>query len=503
MFDQNPADRALKLLARFGATIEYSDRYPEGLVNLDQVEIADEDLEELIFSPGFATLVLDRTQISDAGLAFVGQMPALDTLSLNRTNITDAGLSELQGCLQLTTLDIGVHCQCLPPGLRPAPPGNIQRNLISNAASGYLVEMPFLQRLHIGATHIDDHGLRSLLPSMPQLCDLNLSYLNMTSAGLLECLSLRSLESLNLRHTAVGGAEIVDVVSYFSFCLKSLNVSNTTIDDEALSKFPRDGALDSLKLTDTGISDQGLRSVSKFINLRSLKLGLTDVFDDGVRFLGDARTLRSLDLFCTKVSDTGLVWLSENPLETLSLCRTSVTDAGMPDLAEMSAIESLDLSHNAITDRGIRFLLASKSLKTLSLEGTQITASGVAMLSELGLRTLSVDRGVSKTSLQRLAETGTLRSLAIWRDVESLEPLSQMSQLRVLLIDDSVQQLSPVGQLRTLEFLFLCGKNFCPIEVARLRSQIPRCRIYPYSKVGMALRDFRRVAIAQGESGLD
>ena len=59
--DQVP-DAARKMLARFGTGIEFSDHYPDGLVNLTDSEIADDDLEALNFYPGFAALRLVRTQ---------------------------------------------------------------------------------------------------------------------------------------------------------------------------------------------------------------------------------------------------------------------------------------------------------------------------------------------------------------------------------------------------------------------------------------------------------
>lgn len=58
--DQVP-DVARKMLARFGTAVEFSDHYPDGLVDLTDSEIANDDLEALNFYPGFAALHLVRT----------------------------------------------------------------------------------------------------------------------------------------------------------------------------------------------------------------------------------------------------------------------------------------------------------------------------------------------------------------------------------------------------------------------------------------------------------
>ncbi|MEK6236684.1 MAG: hypothetical protein N2C14_18405 [Planctomycetales bacterium] len=99
-------DAADQMLARLGGHVEYSDRDPNGLVNLTRSKVADEDLRDLVFYPGFDALNLDKTLISDVGLKFIGGMSNLEGLQLYDTVISDHGLKELLGLSRLERLDI-------------------------------------------------------------------------------------------------------------------------------------------------------------------------------------------------------------------------------------------------------------------------------------------------------------------------------------------------------------------------------------------------------------
>jgi len=100
-------DAALELLARLGTGIEYTESEPDGIVNLTESDVTDDDLDHLVFYPGFAALDLTMTQITDAGLRFIGEMRSLENLSLYQTHMTDRGLKELGRLSKLERLNIG------------------------------------------------------------------------------------------------------------------------------------------------------------------------------------------------------------------------------------------------------------------------------------------------------------------------------------------------------------------------------------------------------------
>ena len=105
-FEPPLPDAARLMLAQFGSQIEYTEREPNGLVNLTRSEVISDELRHLVFYPGFDALILDKTQISDAGLKIIGEMSSLETLRLYDTLISDVGLKSLRGLSTLEYLNI-------------------------------------------------------------------------------------------------------------------------------------------------------------------------------------------------------------------------------------------------------------------------------------------------------------------------------------------------------------------------------------------------------------
>ena len=105
-FEPPLPDAARLMLAQFGSQIEYTEREPNGLVNLTRSEVTNDDLRHLVFYPGFDALTLDKTLVSDAGLKIIGEMSSLETLRLYDTLISDVGLKSLRGLSKLEYLNI-------------------------------------------------------------------------------------------------------------------------------------------------------------------------------------------------------------------------------------------------------------------------------------------------------------------------------------------------------------------------------------------------------------
>ena len=62
------------------------------------------------------------------------------------------------------------------------------------------------------------------------------------------------------------------------------------------------------------------------------------------------------------------------------LLATSVTDAGVKELAPLKKLTTLSLIGTQVTDVGLKELAAFKGLTELSLFGTQVTTRGVKEL---------------------------------------------------------------------------------------------------------------------------
>ncbi len=56
-FEPSLPDAARQMLAQFGCQIEYTEREPNGLIDLTRSEVANDDLRYLVFYPGFDALI--------------------------------------------------------------------------------------------------------------------------------------------------------------------------------------------------------------------------------------------------------------------------------------------------------------------------------------------------------------------------------------------------------------------------------------------------------------
>jgi hypothetical protein len=107
-----------------------------------------------------------------------------------------------------------------------------------------------------------------------------------------------------------------------------------------------------------------------------------------------------LDLAGTSVSDAGLAQVAELPnLTRLHLQKTQVTDAGLSHLKNLEHLSYLNLYGTQVTDAGLKQLEGLKNLRALYLWQTKVTEAGVKALQEK-LPGLKIDTGLSaQTSL--------------------------------------------------------------------------------------------------------
>jgi hypothetical protein len=89
----------------------------------------------------------------------------------------------------------------------------------------------------------------------------------------------------------------------------------------------------------------------------------------------------SVDLGKTKVTDAGLKDLAGlKQLQWLNLTKTQVTDAGLKHLAGLKQLRELDLRNIKVTDAGLKHLAGLKQLRLLLLTNTKVTDKGIADL---------------------------------------------------------------------------------------------------------------------------
>lgn len=190
---------------------------------------------------------------------------------------------------------------------------------------------------------------------------LDLSYSDVTDAGLAHLRPLRRLTGLNL----AGCERITDLGLAHLTALRRLKTLN-------LSRCPQ-------------ITDKGMLHLRTLIRLNELDLSrCPQITDEGIKHLGALLRLTSLDLSGTGVTDAGLVHLSHlNTLTNLKLYKCDITDKGLAHLRAFAQLTHLSLEGcEMITNRGLRYLRYLPKLVALNLMGCRrLTHRGVAALS--------------------------------------------------------------------------------------------------------------------------
>jgi len=115
--------------------------------------------------------------------------------------------------------------------------------------------------------------------------------------------------------------------------LQQLDLSWTQITDAGLQHLANLSNLQQLYLGETQITDAGLRHFANLSNLKNLSLWGTKITNDGLRHLANLSNLQQLYLGETQITDAGLQYLANlSNLQHLDLNYTKITDAGVEEL---------------------------------------------------------------------------------------------------------------------------------------------------------------------------
>jgi len=87
-----------------------------------------------------------------------------------------------------------------------------------------------------------------------------------------------------------------------------------------------------------------------------------------------------LPAFHFRLTPTGKLNVLPPPEVPFSLRLSSVTDAGLKELASLTQLQTLDLDNTKVTDAGLKELAGLKQLRELHLSGTKVTDAGVQEL---------------------------------------------------------------------------------------------------------------------------
>lgn len=186
----------------------------------------------------------------------------------------------------------------------------------SNRQLELLQQCPHLEALDLCFAYVDDEGEEKL-----------------DDEGYLvePCLRLPRLPSvrgINLYGAAFRGEGLEHLTS-----IEVLDLTDTDVDDEALSALRALTHLKDLSLAGTEVTNAGLRHLSALSQLEAVWLNDTAIDDQGLDRLANLRQLRSLGLFGNDITDASVPVLKRlTKLEYLGLDGTEVTNQGSDEL---------------------------------------------------------------------------------------------------------------------------------------------------------------------------
>jgi len=150
-------------------------------------------------------------------------------------------------------------------------------------------------------------------------------------------------------------------------------LGNSQISRDGFGKLQQIPSLE-LDLSERRMSDDEIAELAKLTNLRSLRMSNTSIDDTSIASLSGLVELRELGLSQTDVSDAGVKKLSPlTKLHTLWMADSQITDAGLKHLKAFPALVELDLHGTQVTDSGLPTLAALPQLRRLNIQGTHIS----------------------------------------------------------------------------------------------------------------------------------
>ncbi len=156
-------------------------------------------------------------------------------------------------------------------------------------------------RAAVTRTMSDSNAMMVPLKSLTKLSDLDLSYTDVTDAGLAHLKGLTKLTALDLSGTQVSSAGLKHLEGLSN--LTAIDLGGTRVTDAGLVHLKGLTNLTKLQLAQTRVSDAGLVHLRGLTNLSELVLRFTPVTVAGLVYLKGMTRLSVLDLYATYVTD--------------------------------------------------------------------------------------------------------------------------------------------------------------------------------------------------------
>ena len=343
-------------------------------IDLANSEINDEQLETIVEAfPQIDSIDLSNCLITDAGVQTLTKLTKLRSLKMAGCNqITGASLALIGKHLpKLTKLDLSHAVDDVPT--------EHFRHLYS------LKNVQFLSLSH--ANHVGRKTLKIIGNNMPKLNHLDLQHCpGIRHEGAVHLANLSLLKTLNLSQTRIED-NTLEITKNMPR-LESLSIERCFIGDEGITKLIGLKSLRYLNLSALPITNQAMQTINQnMTQLRELQIAhCANIDDEGLQALQNLSNLKRFQADGIVLGDRAVQAIHQNhpKLQKLSLASCqSITDAGVQHLASLP-LYYLDLSDNTITNASTEWIAAHKhELQYLLLNYNNINDVGVKHLESL------------------------------------------------------------------------------------------------------------------------
>ncbi|HBE68639.1 MAG TPA: hypothetical protein DDW52_10880 [Planctomycetaceae bacterium] len=335
-----------------------------------------------------------RAEVGDAEMEPLAELKSLRWLALNGTAVSDQGLSKVAGQGRLERLWIG-------------------QTEISDAAIPALLACQKLEHLSIEGTQISDRGLRQLA-QLPNLQVVAAGGNQQTALGISELVKAASIEEVYLDVPSVDDRVAASVAQQVN--LRVLSLRRSRLSREGCKHFGQLGNLEVLRLDGSTVDDAALSAIGDGLpKLRELTLGGCNISDQGLKAFKSCVGLETLVVDGTRCTLPGVIKFLQDlgHSEEAALSIAFDVETG-PDGNPVS----INFGGLTIEDSDLARIEQFRNLQWLEMPASRLTREGIEQLSSFDLSSLSLLRirgdRLTAESVRKLAALPALRDLHIY-----------------------------------------------------------------------------------------